>query len=329
MGRRIAPFYYFEGDTADELSKAMPSLGRRFLFLAGIPLLLALALPAVASIIGPSINLDQWCWIALWSVAAFWGGTRVFKDLVIAPIEDLGMALGRFGEGDYGALLDVASGDEIGVTSGRYNRSVRSTDRRFFIRENFGSSLSPAQAEGLFEGGFKLDGEERELAVVAFRLLNPQAPAEQFNRFCSVAQDFVDKHGGALDELSFGLMVAVFNAPLKLEAPGPAAATCAFEAAAALGVLRSQQRMRHGIDLDFGVGLGFGRAIAGLAGAPHRQRYTVLGLPALEARDLSRHAGLHVSPALLSILGPGFVSRQDDKGWVLEGIPAIPVSENP
>ncbi|MES2201887.1 MAG: hypothetical protein V4498_06530, partial [candidate division FCPU426 bacterium] len=153
MGRRIAPFYYFEGDTADELSKAMPSLGRRFLFLAGIPLLLALALPAVASIIGPSINLDQWCWIALWSVAAFWGGTRVFKDLVIAPIEDLGMALGRFGEGDYGALLDVASGDEIGVTSGRYNRSVRSTDRRFFIRENFGSSLSPAQAEGLFEGG--------------------------------------------------------------------------------------------------------------------------------------------------------------------------------
>jgi hypothetical protein len=303
MGRRVAPFYYFEGDTPDALSKRMPSLSKRFAQLALFPLLVALPVLATSR-----ENFSSWVclWVALWALAVLIAAKRVFQDIVVAPIEDLGSALGKFGSDDYNSLLDVTSGDELGVTTNRYNKAVRATDRRFFVAENFGHSVPKALVEDLFEGGLKLDGETREVSVLVIRFLNSEAPPAYFNRFCEVAQGPLDKFGACLEELSLSGMVAVFNAPLKIENPGHAAALCAWAIKEALQVFRNQQRMQNSVDLPFALGIAFGPAQVGLVGPRGRQVYKTFGKPAIEARSLASQEGFWISPDLTALLGPGF-----------------------
>ena len=90
----------------------------------------------------------------------------------------------------------------------------------------------------------------------------------------------MDKFGGCLDELSYGLYVASFNAPMKIENPAQAAALCALQAQAALAVLRTQHKMQKRVDLPFALGLAWGESQVGLAEA----RSAASAIPFWEAR---------------------------------------------
>lgn len=286
MGRRVAPFYYFEGDSPDGLSKHLPSFRRRLWTWMLGPLLVA-ALPLLMLPIEG--NLWAWLWLLGWALALMVAGLRLFQDLVVSPIEDLGSALARFGEGDFSALLDVTSGDALGVATNLYNKAVRKIDRRFFVRENFGHMVVGEKTEQLFEGGLKLDGEEREVAVIVARIKGERLSLKAFNKFCSVVAECVDKHNGHIDEVGDGQVRALFNAPLKIEnAEGQALEAC-NEIKGRLEVFRAQQRMQNGLVLETGVGFAYGLAQVGLAGPKGRQRYTALGKPLEEA---ARNSGL-------------------------------------
>ena len=190
FGRRVAPFYYFEGDSPDELSKHLPSLGQRFLRLSLLPWAILLPAPLAAAAFQAHFSAWLWAWLLLWALAAALGARRVFSDVVVAPIEDLGSALGKLGEGKYDGLLDVTSGDELGVATNRFNKALRATDRRFFIRENFGHALPEAFQAGLLEGGLKLDGEQRLVVVLACRMLNGAGPCRRLQPLLPGAAGF-------------------------------------------------------------------------------------------------------------------------------------------
>jgi hypothetical protein len=282
MGRRVAPFYYFDGDYPEALSRHMPSLRRRQILWMTAPAIMLL----------PSLLMPGNGWGLLWcltvSAAFVAAGLRLFNDLVVSPLDDLGQAVGRLGEGDYSALLDVTSGDVLGVTTNRFNKALRKTDRRFFVREHFGHMVNPDKSEALFDGGLKLDGEEREVAVLCFRIGGPGLTLPIFNKFCTLVVECVEKHGGGVDEISHGLLVALFNAPLPMENPEGAALEAAKEAKERLAVFCSQQRMQAGLSLTTNLGLAYGSALLGLVGPKGRQRYTALGPVPEEARKLSR-----------------------------------------
>jgi hypothetical protein len=287
MARRVAPFYYFEGDPADELSKFMPTMGLRFRLTLLLPLFVLLPFPILASVQGNLLSLSVWAWLLFWALTAAFVGLKVFQDIVVSPIEDLGMALGRFGEGDYSALLDVTSGDALGVTTNRYNKTVRKIDRRFFVQETFGHLLPVDKNENLFDGGLKLDGEERELGIIACRLGGESMNLAAFNKFCQCVVEVVDKKGGAIDELSPGLVVAIFNAPMKMDNAEGVALEAAAELKERLEIFRSQQKMQAGLELQVKVGFSYGKAVLGLMGPKGRQHYSALGKTAEEARRLS------------------------------------------
>ena len=284
MGRRVAPFYYFDGDYPEALSMHMPSLRRRQLLWMTAPAIMLLPCLLMPN----SFSLGGLLWCLAVSAAFVIAGLRLFNDIVVSPLEDLGQAAGRLGEGDYTALLDVTSGDVLGVTTNRFNKALRKTDRRFFVREHFGHMVAPDKSEALFEGGLKLDGEEREVAVLCFRIAGTGLTLPIFNKFCTLVVECVEKHGGGIDEVSHGLVVALFNAPLTMDNPEGAALEAAKEAKERLAVFCSQQRMQAGLSLSSNLGLAYGSALLGLVGPKGRQRYTALGPVPEEARKLSR-----------------------------------------
>jgi hypothetical protein len=283
MGRRVAPFYYFEDSAPEALSRVLPSLSRRFWLWILAPYLLVAG--AIILFTGKKMVPVE-LWVTAWMVGLIFAELKVFQDLVISPIEDLGSALVRFGNGDFSALLDVTSGDVLGETTDRYNKAVRKTDMRFFMLERFGHMVPHDKAEALLEGRIKLDGEEREIGVVACRLSGETMTLPAFNKFCQCVAEIVDRHGGCIDEISQGLIVALFNAPLMIENAENVSLDAAKEIKERLEVFRAQQRMQAGLQLEFGVGLSYGTAVLGLAGPKGRQRYTAFGKPADEARRL-------------------------------------------
>jgi class 3 adenylate cyclase len=323
--RRVAPFYYFEGDAAEALAQQQPSLPWRLLGFILLPMAVLLPAPLAAALTQSAFTAWDWLWVLLWSGAAAFACQWALQELLVSPLEDLGMALERFAKGDYQALLDVCSGDALGLTTQRYNKAVRATDRRFFIRENFGHSLPASRDRELFEGGLKLDGEARDLAVLACSLLgSSQATLAQFNRFCQVLQDRVDAQGGSLEDLGAGHYVALFGAPLKLSDPVQAVARCAWELKAALEVLRSQQKMQSGVELAYGLGVAFGDLSVGLLGAKGRQRYGALGAALSEARNLSLRQGVWISASCQKHLGPEFECAPEGAFFSLVSGPKAP-----
>lgn len=287
MGRRVAPFYYFEGDAPDALSAYLPSLAARLRLWVLAPILVLAPFPVMLSFFGLRTQMSVWFWLLAWALAALAAASRVFQDLVVSPVEDLGSALSQFGEGDFSALLDVTSGDALGVTTNRYNKAVRKIDRRFFIKENFVAMVPYDKSEGLFDGRLKLDGEEREVAVIACTVKGEGLTLAAFNKFCAAVADVVDKQGGCIDEISHGRVTALFNAPLTLENFEAVARLATQELGERLAVFKAQQRMQAGLSLEVSVGISVGMATLGLAGPKGRQRYTVLGAPAAQARAQS------------------------------------------
>jgi hypothetical protein len=324
MIRRVAPFYYFEGETAAALKSQQPSLTGRLLGFILFPLAVLLPAPLASGLTHSAFTEWDWLWVLLWGGAAAFACQWAFKELLASPLEDLGSALERFGKGDYRALLDVTSGDALGLATQRYNQAVRSTDRRFFIRENFGHALPASRDAELFEGGLKLDGESRELGVLVSSLLSSGASLAQFNRFCQVLQERVDAQGGSLEDLGAGHYVALFGAPLKISDPARAVAHCAWELKAALDVWRSQLKMQSGVDLSYGLGISFGALSVGLLGPRGRQRYGALGSALEEARNLSLKQGIWISAACQKQLGPEFETKPEGAFFSLVSGPKAP-----
>jgi len=193
--------------------------------------------------------------------------------------------------------LDVTSGDELGHATETYNKTLRAVDRRFFVLENFGHSVLPAKSEALFEGGVRLDGELRPVAVLECAWHNIDAVTKgleapqrlsAMNRFYEIVQDAVDKAHGAVLDLGEGRVLACWGAPLVDERAVQGALAAAWSLQAQLKVWASQQRLRGGDAVQWGLGVASGQATVGLLGPRGRQRYSVLGGPVSEVQGLAR-----------------------------------------
>jgi adenylate cyclase len=299
--KRVLPFFYFDEDYAKNLRRWLPGLGARFRGGLLMPLTVALAPLAAAFALGQPLGAAALLWIGAWAFFVALGGAWAWGSLVVEPLEHLQEALRRFGKGDLQALLDVTSGDELGHATETYNKTLRAVDRRLFVLENFGHAVLPAKSEALFEGGVRLDGELRPVAVLecawhnldaATASLDAPAKFATMNRFYEVVQDAVDKAHGSVLVLGQGRVLACWGAPLADEAAVQGALAAAWSLQAQLKVWASQQRLRGSVQPLWGLGVASGQATVGLLGPRGRQRYSVLGGPVAEVQRLAqREAG--------------------------------------
>jgi adenylate cyclase len=125
-----------------------------------------------------------------------------------------------------------------------------------------------------------------------------------------VVVEIVAEHGGFINKFQGDAALAIFGAPMQLEDREG----CALAAARALGT-----RLRAEVpELDAGIGVSGGPAVAGNVGAERRFEYTVIGDPVNEAARLTELAksrsGRVVANATLLARAAGAEARRWEAG---------------
>jgi adenylate cyclase len=204
------------------------------------------------------------------------------------PVTSVRAGLERVESGDLEAHVAVDDGSEVGLLQTGFNRMAEGLREREQIRDLFGRQVGHDVAKAALRNGTRLGGEEREVGVLFVDLVGSSSmalampPAEVvrlLNLFFRVVVETVEAEGGLVNKFEGDGALCVFGAPVGSEDPAGDALRAARRLAERLG--------REVPQLDFGIGVSAGRAVAGNVGAEQRFEYTVIGDPVNEAARLS------------------------------------------
>ncbi len=208
---------------------------------------------------------------------------------------------------------------EVGLLQAGFNRMAAGLREREHLRDLFGRHVGEDVARAAIDGGVELGGETREVAVLFVDLvgsttLAARRPPEEvvglLNRFFAVVVEVVESHGGSVNKFEGDAALAVFGAPVPMADPW----TCTLRAARELcSRLRSELP-----EVDAGIGVSGGEAVAGNVGAAHRFEYTVIGDPVNEAARLTELAKTVDARALASQALVDRAARDERSRWQLE-----------
>jgi adenylate cyclase len=267
----------------------------------GVPML-GLALVAIVVLGGRDVGEDQLALTALGlsaislAVGAFitWQAART----TAAPVMAVREAQRQVEGGDLEVEVPVFDGSELGLLQEGFNRMAQGLREREELRDMFGRQVGEDVAREALERGIELGGEELEVAVVFVDLVGstelaekeePTEVVKRLNQFFGVVVDVVEDHGGAINKFEGDAALAVFGAPV----PAEDAASQALATAREL----SRRLPDEVADLEAGIGVSAGKAVAGNVGAESRFEYTVIGDAVNEAARLSdraKEASCHV-----------------------------------
>lgn len=233
------------------------------------------------------------------------------------PIKQLRWAIERVQRGASGVQVEVFDGSEIGRLQVGFNRMMSESDERRRLRELFGQHVGEDVARRALQYGTELGGETRYVAVLFVDMVGSTATAaerppsevvELLNEFFRVVVDVVDRHNGFVNKFMGDAALVIFGAPLDR----PDAPTAALAAARELRFALSEIT-----DLDVGIGVSAGLAVAGNIGAAERFEYTVIGDPVNEASRLTELAKLRPSRVLASSSALYFADDEERGQWEL------------
>jgi adenylate cyclase len=231
-----------------------------------------LFLAVLASVVGP--------------LATFFAA-RAIAD----PVTSVRAGLERIERGDLDVHLEVDDASEVGMLQAGFNRMAEGLRERELIRDLFGRQVGEEVARAALRDGSRLGGEEREIAALFVDLTGsttlallvpPHEVVELLNRFFHIVVEVTEANGGFVNKFEGDAALCVFGAPVAIDDPAGAA----LRAGRRLAV-----RLRADVpEIDFGVGVSAGSAVAGNVGAERRFEYTVIGDPVNEAARLSELA---------------------------------------
>ena len=288
---------------------------------SGIPML-GMALISIGAI-GTEIQDTTALAVALLVLAA--GGLAAGATGVILsarsladPIAGVRRALARVRAGDFDAHVAVDDGSEVGLLQAGFNDMAAGLRERERLRDIFGRHVGEDVARRALSEGVALGGEVREVAALFVDLVGSttlatrRAPGEVvalLNRFFAVVVDVVGAAGGWVNRFEGDGALCVFGAPTEQ----PDAAERALRA----GRLLHQRLTRELPDLEFGIGISAGPAVAGNVGALRRLEYTVIGDAVNEAARLCELAKRETAGVIAS--GATVARASDDEAarWAL------------
>lgn len=231
------------------------------------------------------------------------------------PLRALRTAVQQVERGDYDVQIPIYDATEIGHLQAGFNQMASGLRERETLRDLFGRHVGEEVARNALAGGVELGGETREVAVLFVDIVGsttiahdrePEEVVTLLNRFFAVVIDVVDAHDGWINKFEGDAALAVWGAPTAV----PDQATTVLRAARVMG-----ERLRDEVpELQAGIGVSAGRAVAGNIGAAQRSEYTVIGDPVNEASrltDLSKGVPLRVMARadLLDAADPSEASR--------------------
>ncbi|MFY9264155.1 MAG: adenylate/guanylate cyclase domain-containing protein [Solirubrobacterales bacterium] len=223
-------------------------------------------------------------------VVGFFGMLLVTRSIA-DPVNSVRRALRRVSRGDFDTTVEVFDGSEVGLLQAGFNDMAAGLRERERLRDIFGRHVGADVAALALEQGTELGGEVRDIAALFIDLTSSTELAERLpaqdvvmllNRFFGVVVGVVAEHGGSVNKFEGDAALCVFGAPSARD-------DAAGDALAAARALRERLSVAVA-ELDFGIGVSAGPAVAGNLGAAERYEYTVIGGPVNEAARLTELA---------------------------------------
>jgi adenylate cyclase len=271
-----------------------PGIRTRLLFSwslgTGVPILATLAV-GIVGLTKPDVDAEYvaGACVFLGSVAVVVGlmATLFAARAIADPVVSVRQALDRVAEGDFEAQVPIDDASEVGLLQAGFNRMAEGLRERERIRDLFGRQVGKEVARAALRDGTRLGGEEREIGALFVDLagstsmalaMPPSEVVRLLNRFFRVVIEVVEEQGGVVNKFEGDAALCVFGAPVASDNPAGDALRAAR--------LLAERLDREVQEVDFGIGVSAGRAVAGNVGAEHRFEYTVIGDPVNEAARL-------------------------------------------
>jgi class 3 adenylate cyclase len=241
---------------------------------------------------------------------------------VSGPLRQVNSAMERIGKGELDPSVAVVSNDEIGSLADGFNKMARGLRERDFLRNTFGSYVSPEVAAEILKSpdSLNIGGESREVTILIadlreFTPLAASASAEVvvklLNRYFERMIDIIMMYGGTVDELMGDGILAFFGAPKRIPDAPLRAVQCAMEMQGAMPPLNAELKRwtpelflpGAGADrttgakptglvhsLSMGIAINSGSLIVGNLGSDKRKKYGAVGTPINVAFRIEKYA---------------------------------------
>ncbi len=228
--------------------------------------------------------------LALGGIALVFGAIVSFLAAyaTVHPIGAIRRGVDRIREGELDTEVGVWDSTEVGLLQAGFNDMVRGLRERERIRDVFGRQVGADVAGLALADEIRMGGELREVSVLfvdltgSTKLATQRGPEEVvalLNRFFREVVDVVEANGGWINKFEGDAALAIFGAPIDVEDAAGQSLTAARELDA---------RLRERVpELEAGIGVACGPAVAGNIGAERRFEYTVIGDPVNEASRLT------------------------------------------
>jgi adenylate cyclase len=271
-----------------------PRLAMAWLLGTGVPLVGVFVLGAVGLLGSPRHAHYVGAAIVFLAILASCTGflaTLLAARAIADPLTAVRDGLERIARGELEVNVHVDDASEVGQLQAGFNRMAEGLRERQRIRDLFGRQVGEEVAHAALSAGVKLGGEEREVVALFVDMvgstslalaLPPTEVVRVLNRFFRVVVEVVEAQGGLVNKFEGDAALCVFGAPVRREDPAGDALKTARDLAAKLS--------KELPEIDFGIGVSAGVAVAGNVGAEQRFEYTVVGDPVNEAARLAELA---------------------------------------
>ena len=260
-----------------------PRLLLAWLVGSGLPLIGIATTPLVAS----NADLPVTVPMVFLAAAAFVSGfmlTGAAARSIGEPMRALRLALETVATGNLDAAVAVDNAGEVGELQRGFNEMVAGLRERERLADLFGRHVGLEVAQRALHEGAALGGETREVSALFVDIIGSTTMARErsapevvaiLNQFFAVIVSCVDAEGGWVNKFEGDGALCVFGAPIE-------------QADHAERALRAARHIARSLrDIDAGIGVSSGEAVAGNVGAEQRLEYTVIGPPVNEAARLS------------------------------------------
>lgn len=229
--------------------------------------------------------------IALLTIFAFGllfsaAGTFAISRSITDPIANLNRSVAAIGRGDYAVRAKDSREDEIGDLAKAVNIMAAGLEEKEKVRNLLGKVVSNEIAEELLNNEIELGGEEREVSILfcdirGFTSLSEtMAPAELLNllnRYFNRITGVIEANQGVVDKYIGDAVMALFGAPIARPNHAELAVNAAIGMVRALEDFNREIQAELGIQLNMGIGINTGKAVAGNMGSESRMNYTLIG----------------------------------------------------
>jgi len=251
--------------------------------------------------LGPLFRIDKvfrFSGIAILLVSLILG-LSVSRGLA-APVQQLVAATRQVAAGRYRTRVRVKSKDEMAILAEAFNKMTQGLLLKEQYRGILDKVVSPAVAEEMIKGKITLGGENRKVTTLFADIrgftsltegMEPQEVITTLNEYIKYAGSAIEAEGGVVDKYVGDAIMAIFGAPISHPDDSLRAIRAGLRIQENIQRMNYRRKVRAKTEINVGIGINTGIAVAGNMGSHKRLNYTVLGESVNIASRLCTQAG--------------------------------------